>query len=372
MGVAFPLLQALQRVNKRLLEENPAESLLFDVVVITTDSQQQQQSSRIISSTRHYGNLTLTSSSSSSTRHYGNLTLTISSSSTRHYGNLTLTLSSIIHYSNLTLTISSSTRHYGNLTLTLSSSSTRHYGNLTLTISSSSTRHYGNLTLTISSSTRHYGNLTLTISSIIHYSNLTLTISSSTRHYGNLTLTISSTRHYGNLTLTISSTRHYGLEVSRFCFSSEEDFVESLQKNNVQLFLSTDSNEAPQASQKGVLSALLDRQEAPSEQLRVMFCGDDVNRPDAGPMPASRQAAQNFSAQLGEMRQRFSMSDSPLRIVLVTSHGGRESCGALRTLRSHGVNVDEAYCLAGAPRSPILSVVRPHFLLSDGFSGLED
>ncbi|TDH09769.1 hypothetical protein EPR50_G00091840 [Perca flavescens] len=217
MGVAFPLLQALQRVNKRLLEENPAESLLFDVVLITTDSQQQQQSCRII-----------------------------------------------------------------------------------------------------------------------------------------------------------SSTRHYGLEVSRFCFSSEEDFVESLQKNNVQLFLSTDSNEAPQASQKGVLSALLDRQEAPSEQLRVMFCGDAVNRPDAGPMPASRQAAQNFSAQLGEMRQRFGMSDSPLRIVLVTSHGGRESCGALRTLRSHGVNVDEAYCLAGAPRSPILSVVRPHFLLSDGFSGLED
>ncbi|XP_028441152.1 cytosolic 5'-nucleotidase 1A isoform X2 [Perca flavescens] len=176
MGVAFPLLQALQRVNKRLLEENPAESLLFDVVLITTDSQQQQQSCRIISSTRHYG----------------------------------------------------------------------------------------------------------------------------------------------------------------------------------------------------VLSALLDRQEAPSEQLRVMFCGDAVNRPDAGPMPASRQAAQNFSAQLGEMRQRFGMSDSPLRIVLVTSHGGRESCGALRTLRSHGVNVDEAYCLAGAPRSPILSVVRPHFLLSDGFSGLED
>ncbi|XP_029288960.1 cytosolic 5'-nucleotidase 1A-like [Cottoperca gobio] len=218
MGVAFPLLQALQRVNERLLEENPAESLLFDVVLITTDSQQQQQSSSII-----------------------------------------------------------------------------------------------------------------------------------------------------------SSTRHYGLEVSRFCFSSEEDFIESLIKNNVQLFLSTDRNEAPQASQKGVLSALLDRHVAPSEQLRVMFCGDAVVQPDTGPMPASRQAAQSFSAQLGEMRRRFGMLDSPLSIVLVTSRGGRESCGgALRTLRSHGLSVDEAYCLAGAPRSPILSVIRPHFLLSDSFSCLED
>lgn len=217
VGAAFPLLQALQRVNERLLEENPAESLLFDVVLITTDNQQQQQSSRII-----------------------------------------------------------------------------------------------------------------------------------------------------------SSTRHYGLEVSRFCFSGEEDFMESLLKNNVQLFLSTDRNEAQQASQKGVLSALLSQQAAPSEQLRVMFCGDAVIRADAGTTPAMRQAAQSFSAQLGEMRRRFSVFDSPLSIVLMTSHGGRESCcGALRMLRSRGVSVDEAYCLAGAPRSPILSLLRPHFLLGDGFGGLE-
>ncbi|XP_070687324.1 cytosolic 5'-nucleotidase 1B [Pempheris klunzingeri] len=219
-GVAFPLLQALQRVNGRLLEENPAELLLFDVVLITTDSRQQQQSSRIM-----------------------------------------------------------------------------------------------------------------------------------------------------------SRTRHYGLEVSRFCFSSEEDFVESLLKLNVQLFLSTDGNEALQASQKGVLSALLDQQIAscPSEQLRVMFCGDAIIRPDTGSTPASRQAAQTFSAQLGKMRQSFGMCDSPLSIVLVTSHGGRESCSAaLLTLRSRGLSVDEAYCLAGAPRGPILSLLRPHFLLSDGFSSLEE
>lgn len=215
-GVAFPLLQALQRVNERLLEENPDESLLFDVVLITTDSRQQQQSSCIV-----------------------------------------------------------------------------------------------------------------------------------------------------------SSTRHHGLEVGRFCFSSKEDFTESLLKNNVRLFLSTDENEASQASQKGVLSALLDEGTAscPSEQLRVLFCVDAVIRPDAGAAPATREAAQSFSAQLGEMRRRFSVLDSPLSIALMTPSGGRESCGdALRTLRSLGVSADEAYCLAGAPRGPILTVLRPHFMLS----GLED
>lgn len=217
VGLAFPLLKALHRVNERLLEQNPAESLLFDVILITTDSQQQQQSSRII-----------------------------------------------------------------------------------------------------------------------------------------------------------SSTRHYGLDVGRFCFASEEDFIESLLKNNVQLFLTTDRNEALQASQNGVLSVMLDQQIAscPSEQLRVMFCGDAIIRPDTGP---SQQASQSFSSQLGEMRRRFGMLDTPLSIILVTSCGGRESCGsALRTLRSHGVSVDEAYSLAGSPRGPILSLLRPHFLLSDRFIGLDE
>ncbi|XP_053175583.1 cytosolic 5'-nucleotidase 1B [Scomber japonicus] len=208
VGVAFTLLQALQRVNQRLLEENPAESLLFDIVLITTDSRQQQQSARII-----------------------------------------------------------------------------------------------------------------------------------------------------------SSTRHYGLEVSRFWFSAEEDFTETLVKHEVQLFVSADRAEVLQASQRGVLSVLLDQQttSCPSQQLRVLFCGDSVDDDSV----ATHQAAQRFSERLGELRGRFGVSDSPLRIVLMMSRGGRERCGgALQTLRSRGVSVDEAYCLAGAPRGPILSVLRPHFLLS--------
>lgn len=216
VGIAFPLLQALQRVNERLLKENPAESLLFDVILITTDSQQQQHESRIT-----------------------------------------------------------------------------------------------------------------------------------------------------------SSAKHHGLRVSRFCFSSEEDFIENLLQNNVQLFLTTDRNEALQGSQKGVLSVLLDEHTAscPSEQLRVLFCGDAIVQSEAGPALASRQAAQSFSAQLGKMRGRFGAFDSPISIALVTSRGGKESCGdALRMLRSLGVNADEAYCLAGAPRGPIKSLLRPHFLLSECFS----
>ncbi|XP_065812998.1 cytosolic 5'-nucleotidase 1A isoform X1 [Labrus bergylta] len=173
----------------------------------------------------------------------------------------------------------------------------------------------------------------------------------------------------------ISSTKHYGLEISRFCFASEDDFAESLQTNNVQLFLTTDRNEASQAAQKGVLSALLDQRVAisTSDQLRVMFCEDAVIQPDSGHTPVSTErAVQSFAAQMGEMRRRFRLSDSPLSFILVTLHGGRDRCAdSLLTLRSSGLSVDEAYCLAGAPRGPILSVLQPHFMISISSSGLE-
>lgn len=43
-----------------------------------------------------------------------------------------------------------------------------------------------------------------------------------------------------------------GLQVNRFSFSSEDDFVGSLLQNQVQLFLTTDGNEVLEASQKGL------------------------------------------------------------------------------------------------------------------------
>ncbi|CAN9499018.1 unnamed protein product [Ophioblennius macclurei] len=159
-----------------------------------------------------------------------------------------------------------------------------------------------------------------------------------------------------------SSTRHHGLEVSRFCFAGQEDFVDSLLEHRVGVFLSTDRSEVSAASQKGVFSALLDEHtaSAPSERLQVLFCEDGAVTPSSG------QAAPSFLAQLGELRRRFSLADSPVCITVLTTHGGRDRCAAaIRTLRASGVEADEAYCLAGAPTGPMLSLLRPHILLND-------
>ncbi|XP_051916139.1 cytosolic 5'-nucleotidase 1A-like [Hippocampus zosterae] len=161
----------------------------------------------------------------------------------------------------------------------------------------------------------------------------------------------------------VSSTKHYGLEVSRFCFSDGEDFVESLLENQVQLFLSTEPEEVALVWQRGVPSSLLGHQtwSSPSEQLRVLLCGDDVIA------AAAAESAQRFWSQLGAMRRRFGVLGSPVSVAVMTAHGGRRGfADALATLRSCGLNADEAHCLAGAPRGPILELLRPHVLLGGG------
>lgn len=163
-----------------------------------------------------------------------------------------------------------------------------------------------------------------------------------------------------------SSATAHGLQIQGFCFSCEDDFTDSLQQQKVHLFLTTDSTEATQAANKGVLSAVLDPLSAsgPSEQLRVLFCADTILDSSSGLKTRTDQAAQALSSRLGKMRQRFGISDSPLSLVLLTAHGGLNRCrSALKSLRTDGVEVDEAYCLGGLPREPIMPLLRPHFLL---------
>ncbi|XP_029908699.1 cytosolic 5'-nucleotidase 1A isoform X2 [Myripristis murdjan] len=160
----------------------------------------------------------------------------------------------------------------------------------------------------------------------------------------------------------IATTRHYGLDVSRFCFCSRDEFTHLLLRERTHLFLCTDARQVATASHTGVAAALL--QPAPSrptQQLRVLFCTDPADRPGT-----SQQVCQ-VAGLLGAMRSRLGVACGALSIILLTVQGGRESCGrALLTLRSWGLGVDEAYCLAGAPGGPALSLLAPHILFPDG------
>ncbi|KAL0968132.1 hypothetical protein UPYG_G00262790 [Umbra pygmaea] len=189
----------------------------------------------------------------------------------------------------------------------------------------------------------------------------------------------------------IGSAKHYGIDVGRFCFCTKEDYIESLQSNNVKLFLSTDTNDVCKALQKGVPAALLYRPTDPDcqtvDQLKVVFSGDvfgsseetlhclreqGFTETQLHVLTMTKGSMKAFAVLMGEMRRRFGLEGSPLCTSLLTVWSSRDVCArALKTLRGWGLLVDEAYCLAGAPPSLILNTVRPHIVCLDGLHHLE-
>lgn len=79
---------------------------------------------------------------------------------------------------------------------------------------------------------------------------------------------------------------------------------------------------------------------------------------------------------MGKLQRKFYAKDQrincPIRTYLVTARSAA-SAGArvLKTLRSWGLEVDEALFLAGAPKGPLLHKIRPHIFFDDQMFHIE-
>ncbi|ROL55408.1 Cytosolic 5'-nucleotidase 1B [Anabarilius grahami] len=123
-------------------------------------------------------------------------------------------------------------------------------------------------------------------------------------------------------------------------------------------------------------------------QLKVIFSGDVIgfsedsldSLSDFGfgetqieTFKAAKICVKEFAVLIGQMRRRFGHENSPLCTCVLSVWGSRNICAtALKTLREWGLDVDEVYCLAGAPCSPILAVVKPHILWDGGLHNMRD
>ncbi|NXS75236.1 5NT1A nucleotidase, partial [Pandion haliaetus] len=201
----------------------------------------------------------------------------------------------------------------------------------------------------------------------------------------------------------INSAKYYGLEISKFCFVSDEDSTQYLKSHGVKLFLSADRTDVCSALQRGdltslclagVSAALIFHQEvqAPSTPLRVVFDGDAVLFSDEtdkvfqeqgleGAMqyerameavPMGEGPLKAFAMHLGKMRKKFSQEKSPIRTYLVTARSGRDmGIRAIRTLQEWGLAIDEAFFMDGAPKGPILAQIQPHIFFDDRIHNIQ-
>lgn len=185
----------------------------------------------------------------------------------------------------------------------------------------------------------------------------------------------------------VESVKYYGLEIGKFFFFKKEELINTLQSNKVKLFLSTDRDDVCEALHTGIPAALLYDQ-CDDHVLKVIISGDAIgftedsldSLSDFGfsetqieTFKAAKICMKEFAVLIGQMRRRFGRENSPLCICVLTEWGSTNVCvSALKTLREWGLDVDEAFCLAGAPCSPILAVIKPHIIWDGGLHNMRD
>ncbi|XP_049596529.1 cytosolic 5'-nucleotidase 1A isoform X3 [Syngnathus scovelli] len=192
----------------------------------------------------------------------------------------------------------------------------------------------------------------------------------------------------------INTINHHHLLIERFCMTGGNSPIGYLKAYHTNLYLSADSTKVREALEEGIAAATMFTPEKMKEvsdtQLRVAFDGDAVlfsdeserifkahgldkffehekaheNKPlDHGPL-------KGFLEALGKLQRKFFdkglRMDCPIRTYLVTARSAASSgTRALKTLRSWGLEIDEALFLAGAPKGPMLEKIRPHLFFDD-------
>jgi 5'-nucleotidase len=198
----------------------------------------------------------------------------------------------------------------------------------------------------------------------------------------------------------MNSVRHYGLDIERAFFTSGGDRFRVAKAANVTLFLSTNPAEVKKALSLGIASASVipssnvQHHRADSNTLCIAFDGDSVlfcdeaervNQAEglaafqeseqrhskiplgAGPFKPVLQALQavqkSFDPNAGEM---------PLRVALVTARGVSVYERVLKTFRTWGVHVDEAFLCGGLPKGPFLDALGADLFVDDSMRNIEN
>ena len=191
----------------------------------------------------------------------------------------------------------------------------------------------------------------------------------------------------------LNTIRTFGLGITRSAFTAGESSADYLESFNVDLFLTTNEEDAQKVIDNGVCaSAILStpvqyKCDIPEGQVRIAFDGDAVlfdesselvykeqgieafhkneNESQNTPMKEGPFAA--FLIKLAKLQERLpmKMEFSPIRIAIVTARNAPSDLRVIKTLRHWGVYVDEAFFLGGLEKSKILKSFKAHIFFDD-------
>lgn len=191
----------------------------------------------------------------------------------------------------------------------------------------------------------------------------------------------------------LNTIRHMKLDITRSAFTAGESVADYLDAFDVDLFLTTNVSDAQQVIDSRQCAAAIvklppkEAAQLPEGQVRIAFDGDAVLFSDESELVYKTEGMAAFHARedalqdvpmadgpyanllrkLAVLRNRLPMKAeySPLRIAIVTARNSPSEMRVIKTLRSWGIYVDEAFFLGGVGKAKVLKAFKPHIFFDD-------
>ncbi len=191
----------------------------------------------------------------------------------------------------------------------------------------------------------------------------------------------------------LKNIRALNLPISRSSFTGGESNVDYLEAFDVDLFLTTNVEDAQRVIDGRVCAAAIVKPppteigKIPEGQVRIAFDGDAVLFDDSSELVYKAEGINAFHEnednkqdipmgdgpyalllrKLSRLQERLphSVEMSPVRISIVTARNAPAEMRVINTLRYWGVYVDELFFLGGMDKSKVLEAFKPHIFFDD-------
>ena len=185
-----------------------------------------------------------------------------------------------------------------------------------------------------------------------------------------------------------NSIEHHNLDIKRAVFCSGGSPHSYAKSFGAHLFLSTETSDCRSSIQNGVASARIFPSSVPSsseDTLKVAFDGDSVifsedsqsiydkhgikaferNEKNLAKFPLSGGPFKSFLFELHKLQKKFTPSNCPIKIALVTARSAPSHERVIRTLRDWGIRIDECLFLGGLDKGSFLRVFDADIFFDD-------
>jgi len=187
--------------------------------------------------------------------------------------------------------------------------------------------------------------------------------------------------------------RDRDLAISRHAFTGGESVVDYLEAFSVDLFLTTNPEDAQRViDEKACAAAVLkkppeNQPRLPEDQVRIAFDGDAVIFDDTSELVYKNEGIKGFHTnedikqdepmldgpyaqllrKLSHLQKRLpiNVEFSPVRMAIVTARNAPAEMRVIKTLRHWGVYVNEIFFLGGVEKSKVVKAFKAHIFFDD-------